>query len=379
MKSINDPFKVAALFAVLGVAVACSSGDSGTDPGTGGKPNTGGSSETGGAATGGKANTGGAATGGAATGGVATGGASTGGTSTGGSSSGGGGATGGKGGGSPSTGGMMSGGGSSGTGGADMTSGNAMPSPGCSKGTARPANGRILVAGDHIYDFPATYDGKTPFPLLIGLHACSNPIDQIEKLTANSTMETNYVRMFPKSAGDCWSYPSEVTGKVYKVFDDLVNNYCIDLNRVFGTGHSSGAQLLQQIVTNAEYAKHFKFRAVAPDAASDYGTPQGPLPVLYTQGIKDSNRGNGDGHEVVASWIKANKCAGMSMSMPYTTAVDACKASTGASVDAGCKQFTGCSATTIWCSHNDPDYSGTYHGWPCFLTKAMAAFFDTYK
>jgi len=276
----------------------------------------------------------------------------------------------------------MSGGGSSGaTGGAGM-SGTPMPSPGCSKGTARPANGRILVDGDHIYDFPASYDGKTPFPLLIGFHACSNPIDQIEGLTKNSTMETNYVRMFPKSAGSCWSFPSEVTGKVYKVFDDLVANYCIDLNRVFGTGHSSGAQLLQQIISNATYAKHFNFRAVAPDAASDYGAVQGPLPVLYTQGIKDSNRGNGDGHEVTTQYLKANKCTSTSYStgyMAYTTAVDACKASTGAAVDAGCRIYNGCAVTTIWCSHNDPDYSGTYHGWPCFLTKAMAAFFDTYK
>jgi polyhydroxybutyrate depolymerase len=32
---------------------------------------------------------------------------------------------------------------------------------------------------------------------------------------------------------------------------------------------------------------------------------------------------------------------------------------------------------TIWCSHNDPNYSGTQHGVPCFAMKAMADFFTS--
>jgi hypothetical protein len=32
---------------------------------------------------------------------------------------------------------------------------------------------------------------------------------------------------------------------------------------------------------------------------------------------------------------------------------------------------------TIWCSHNDPSYSGTQHGIPCFAIKAMYDFFGT--
>jgi len=367
LKHVNGPVKVGALFLAFAttIALGCSSTpDTEATGGTGGQA-TGGAA-TGGAHTGGIEGTGGANTGGAATGGIA----ATGGKS---STGGGAGSLGGAAGGSSGTGGMTSTGGAGGS----IPSGNVMPSPGCSKGSTRPSGGSITVAGDHIYTFPTAYDGKTPSPLLLGLHACSNPIDQIKKLTDGSSLETNYIRIFPKSAGDCWNYPSEVTGKVYKVFDDIVANYCVDLNRVFGTGHSSGAQLLQQIISSSEYAKHFKFRAVAPDAASAYGAVQGPLPAMYIQGIKDSNRGNGDGHEVVALYRTANMC--QSTSMPYTTSVDACKSSTGAQVKAGCVIYDGCKVPTIWCSHDDSDYSGTYHGWPCFATKAMAAFFDTFK
>ncbi len=49
--------------------------------------------------------------------------------------------------------------------------------------------------------------------------------------------------------------------------------------------------------------------------------------------------------------------------------------SSGTSVSPGCVSYQGCQQPTIWCSHNDPAYSNTNHGWPCFATKAMYDFF----
>jgi hypothetical protein len=46
-----------------------------------------------------------------------------------------------------------------------------------------------------------------------------------------------------------------------------------------------------------------------------------------------------------------------------------------AQVDPGCIIYDGCSVPTIWCAHNDPDYSNTQHGVPCFATQAMYDFF----
>jgi polyhydroxybutyrate depolymerase len=46
-------------------------------------------------------------------------------------------------------------------------------------------------------------------------------------------------------------------------------------------------------------------------------------------------------------------------------------------VNHGCTQYDGCSVPTIWCSHDDPAYSNTNHGWPCFATKAMHDFFTS--
>ena len=46
-------------------------------------------------------------------------------------------------------------------------------------------------------------------------------------------------------------------------------------------------------------------------------------------------------------------------------------------VNPGCIIYDSCTVPTIWCSHNDPSYSGTEHGVPCFAMKAMYDFFAT--
>ncbi|WP_437928627.1 hypothetical protein WMF37_05015 [Sorangium sp. So ce291] len=244
------------------------------------------------------------------------------------------------------------------------------PSPGCGK-SGRPANGKVTVDNDHIYTFPDSYDGSTPFPLLVGFHACGNPIDQFINLTRGSAFEAEYVRAVGRSsdAGGCWNYNNDIA-KVLRIYDDLMENYCIDMDRVFATGHSSGAQMIVQILGHKSDAEHMNFRAVAPVAASDYGALQVPMPVMYIQGKNDTVRG-GDGASTVARFRAANMCE-MS-SAPYAE-VMGCQSS-GRAVNPGCISYSGCSEPTIWCSHDDPAYSNTSHGVPCFAIQAMYDFF----
>lgn len=246
----------------------------------------------------------------------------------------------------------------------------ATPSAGCGK-SARPSGGRVSVAGDHNYTFPSSYDGKQPFPLLLGFHAAGNPIDQIENLTKGSDFETRYVRAFPKSKGSAWDYNTDIA-KVRAMYEDLMANYCIDTSRVFATGHSSGAQLIVQILTPAHKADAdlLKLKAVAPVAASRYGTVSRAIPVLYIQGANDNVR-NSDGADVVKEFTTANACTASVKPLAGPTCM-----SSGKTVKAGCVQYDGCKVPTAWCSHDDPAYSNTNHGWPCFATKAMLDFFS---
>jgi polyhydroxybutyrate depolymerase len=305
----------------------------------------------------------------------------------------GGGANGGSGGGSVSggaggagAGGVAGGGSGGGTGARDAggASGMAAASAGCGK-AGRPSGGIVSVANDHYFMFPAGYDGKTPLPVLVGFHGCGNVnrgdgtnsgTTEYVNLTKGTAFETEYVRAVPLSAdaGGCWAYNNDIP-RITKMYDDLLANYCVDKSRVFASGHSSGAQMIVQILlqNHQSDARHLNFKGVAPVAASDYGVLSGPMPVLYIQGKMDQERGGGDGHETVARLRTANACG--DTSQPYSQ-VMGCQSGT-TTVVPGCITYDGCQAPTIWCSHNDPAYSGTMHGVPCFGMKAIYDFFES--
>ncbi len=358
---MNNSYAALVVSASVLLGFGCSSsgadapiGAAGTSPGAGGSGGTppGGSASLSGAFTGGGSAGSVTGTSGASTGGVSTGGAAGGqaGTSSGGATAAG-------------TGGAGGAGGSAGA----ANTATPKPSAGCGKSPAAD-----VATADHIYRIPsAGYDGKKPFPLLVGFHAAGNPIEQIQNLTKGSDFDKNYVRYFPKSAGSAWNYSTDIA-KVITMYDDLIANYCVDLNRVFATGHSSGAQLITQLVTtkNKTDGKRFGFKAVAPVAADPYGAIAGPLPVMYIQGKNDMVRMTA-GSATVTLFRTANSCS--ATSKPFANA-PMCMSS-GTTVADGCVQYDGCVVPTIWCSHNDPSYSNTNHGWPCFATKAMYEFF----
>ena len=262
--------------------------------------------------------------------------------------------------------------GAAGTGGG--SSGTVTPSAGCSKASPRPANGKVSVANEEIIDFPTSYDGTKPMKFLVALHACGNPDTQWEGLVKGSAFETEYVRLMPNTtdSGQCWnSYAANIAG-ILKQYDDVLANYCVDTNHVFGVGHSSGAQMLVNILSHKSDAQHLNFRGVSPVAADPYNVAL-PMPVLYIDGKNDNQRSADSAKNAVAKFRASNMCA--DTSKPYTP-IMGCMSS-GMTVDPGCIIYDNCVVPTIWCSHNDPNYSGTEHGVPCFGITAMLDFFKT--
>ena len=231
----------------------------------------------------------------------------------------------------------------------------------------------VTVTNDHIYDFPASYDGRTPMPLLIALHAAGNPYTQLEGLSNGTRLETSFVRAFPKSAGSAWVFATDAA-HVTTVYADLLANYCIDTSRVFATGHSSGAQMVVQMLCAS--GGETRFRAVAPVAASRYCTRVMPVPVMYIQGMMDAMRGNGNGMDVVQVFTASNSCG--TTNVPYASVPTCTSTFDRMTVNPGCVTYQGCGKPTVWCSHNDHGYNATdgfEHGWPCFASNAMADFF----
>ncbi|HEX2874327.1 MAG TPA: hypothetical protein VHP33_23895 [Polyangiaceae bacterium] len=267
-----------------------------------------------------------------------------------------------------------SGGSSAGSGGSGSTT--ATPSAGCGK-AGKPANGKVTVQGELIVDFPAAYDGTKPYPLIIALHACGNQNTQWEGLLGKvPAFGTEYVRMMPNTtdSGQCWNNYNNNIARITKQYDDALANYCIDTSHVFAVGHSSGAQMLVNILSHKADADHLKLRGVAPVAADPYNVAA-PIPVLYIDGIKDTQRSATSAANTVAKFRAANGC--MDTSQTYAPIMGCKSAGGGNQVDPGCKIYDGCKAPTIWCAHNDPDYSNTQHGVPCFGVQAIYDFFKT--
>ena len=256
-----------------------------------------------------------------------------------------------------------------------------MPSPGCGK-AGRPAGGKVQ-SNDRWLLFPASYNGNDPRPVLWGFHGCGtyNRGDasrtEYSDFIRNTPFAANYVTAVPLSANTqqaCWDYDTDIV-RVRALYDELVDNYCVDMNRMFATGHSSGAYFAVATLANNRTADADKlgFKAMAPVAASPAGTLTTPMPMLYIESLQDTERGDNNARDVLAQVRSANQCSG-DTSMPFS--VPGCN-SGGTQVDPGCVIYDGCSVPTIWCNHNDSEYSNTYHGIPCFAASAMADFFES--
>jgi hypothetical protein len=255
---------------------------------------------------------------------------------------------------------------------ADEGGTSATPSAGCALAMPRPADGQVIVDNEYIYQFPPSYDGSTPLPLVFAFHANANPNTQLRDATRGTALESDFVMAFPKSTGMGWAI--DVDGSRFDAFyQDLVSNYCVDTNRVFAMGHSSGAQFIEQLLCRGATP----FRAVVPSAGAKTCESWAPIDTLWIHGQNDSERANSqdaDGQVDLTTFVSSNACE--PSTAPFEAA--ACMRD-GVPVNAGCQMYSGCSATTIACHHDDPNYGGTNHGWPCFASQTIASFFGSYR
>ena len=260
-------------------------------------------------------------------------------------------------------------------GGTGGSSAAATPSVGCGKG-GRPAGGEIIVADQYIFTFPPTYDGTTPMPVVFGFHGANNTnvsFRNTDAGTKGTDFEKLYVMAYVKSIGTNWTQNLNANfGRFDAVYTELSTKHCIDTSRVFAMGHSSGAQFSSSLVCRPDA----RLRAVAPvSAGTTNGNCRG-IPALLIHGTRDTARGTSNGAEHVAQFVMRNGCATNSAVFN----VPNCNSRQSGSVTPGCIEYQSCGANpTVWCSHNDPFYSNTNHGWPCFANQTILDFFKRFR
>jgi hypothetical protein len=246
---------------------------------------------------------------------------------------------------------------------------DARPSAVCGTGGGNPS----FDLPNTLVSVPASYDGNTPLPVVMAFHAAGNPNTQLQTILGGA-LQNDYIVFYPKSDGNGWSDGVD-SPKIDAIFRELDGAACYDRNRVFATGHSSGSQFIVQRLCAGET----RWRAIAPVASSVYCSSWQPIPALVIHGIGDTERqayglDDGDGLKDIVPYRTSNGCQESFTEVP----VEGCN-SGGVQVDPGCRVFDGCSETTQWCQHDDPQYGTSHHGVPCFGARVIRQFFDTFQ
>jgi hypothetical protein len=268
-------------------------------------------------------------------------------------------------------------GGSGGTGG---TAHVVKPSAGCTRQSTQ-----VTIPNSRI-GMPPGYDGKTPVPAVIAFHAAGNDNSSIEGAFKNSDLAKKYFMVYPNSTSATtanktgWSMQADKS-RYLEVQAALLSQACVDENRIYATGHSSGAQFVVQLLCSGDG----DFDAVAPVASSVYCQKwkNGPIPSLAIHGVMDQERtmyglNDGDGKKDLQPYLASNMC--QMTSTPFQPDLSRCggiQGIDGKPFNAGCVEFQGCSAKTLWCNHNDPQYGTSNHGIPCFGVREIYDFFES--
>ncbi len=245
---------------------------------------------------------------------------------------------------------------------------NPMPSPGCNGGNPN------ATVPSSVVDMPSGYDGSTPAPVFFAFHGAGGNSSSLQGPFASTAKERGYIGIYLKSTDSAWNVRTD-TPLLDDAYNAVLDNYCVDINRVFAIGHSSGAQMITQLLCNGDT----RFRAVAPVASSKYCNGWDPTAAIVIHGLDDIERGgqgemryglnDGDGAIDFGVYHDSNQCT------EATTSFDP-GGNCGANIDPGCVTYDDCAAPTVFCNHNDPQYGTSNHGVPCFAGPVVFDFFD---
>jgi polyhydroxybutyrate depolymerase len=278
----------------------------------------------------------------------------------------------------PGTGGAEppTGGADPGTGGADPGTGGADPgtggapateaSPGCGQPAPAEPPATLDLEGTtrtFIVDVPPSYDPNLPLPILFAFHGMGTSGDLFRSQfygNLPSAFGNDTLLVHPDALGDptAWDNGGDDVLFFDAMLELLSSLYCVDMSRVFATGHSSGG-----FFTNTLGCQRGDvLRAIAPVSG---GGPfvfggngcVGQLAVWLTHGSNDETVAFTSGEDSRDYWGEANQCD-LTQSTPTPG-------------DAPCVDYPGCDAgfPVRWCVHEDG------HNWPSFIPQAMHDFF----
>jgi poly(3-hydroxybutyrate) depolymerase len=246
-------------------------------------------------------------------------------------------------------------------------------STGCGK--ANPPSGDLTIAvmgqtGKYVLSLPSNYAPGTAYPLGFAFHGRGRTgpdCQQTDCIGFQSVMQDQAVLVYMTSlGGDGWeALPSERPINVaffQAVLAKIEDSYCIDQNRIFVAGTSSGAHFTN--ILACRFGD--KLLAASPVAGSmiEKTNCVGQVAALVIHGIIDSHVPFADGQAARDFYLMQNGCS--NASVPTVASAHASVVATPESHQ--CVTYQGCEPglPVVWCEHSEGGYDGSTHGWPKF-------------
>ncbi len=241
----------------------------------------------------------------------------------------------------------------------------ASPSTGCALGAgAEPGEGIIRAGGresPYLVTLPKSYDGKQPMPLVFAFHGRGRSHLTMREADAQGFHEavgSRAIVAYLKSVGAGWDKSSVAPFEA--LYDRVLSSFCVDTERVFAAGHSSGAHFAHRLAcTHSE-----RLRGIAAIAGGlEQPVCAGRTAALLVHGRRDAVVSVSRGRRALERVLRRNGCS----------------ASTDPFGMEGCHRHRGCDPglPVVWCDHEEPTYQNTNHGWPSFASAAVASFFSS--
>lgn len=217
------------------------------------------------------------------------------------------------------------------------------------------------AARTYLLVIPRALPAGTAAPVIMGLHGGSGTAeDAYRSMNLAGDRAALYVfpqaPYWPEAGGVAWNV--DPGGVDFPYFDtliaDLAGRYCVDLRRIFVTGKSNGAFMVNAL---ACYRPQL-VRAIAPVAGGGPQTSRcpgtNPVPAMIIHGSADRTVPIRSGQWSREYWLWRAKYAGGRET---------------ATTPAPCVTYYGTQVPILWCQHQDG------HIWPSWAGPAIVDFF----
>lgn len=241
------------------------------------------------------------------------------------------------------------------------------PSPGC--GQATPPSGPQNDHGNYTISLPANYDPQTPYRLGFAFHGYGRTEQEAQSVDLRgiqSELGGDSILIWAKSVGDGWEQDQWREANVTNfeaILEKLSNEACVDMSRIFVTGHSSGAGFAN--ILGCRFGDRLQAIAPVGGAVIERDCVGSPAAIVV-HGVDDNFRNNGEASRDF--WADHAGCSQPETDLAQMEArVRAARSARSDDPEnVECTSYQGCmpGSTVTWCIHGEDGYDDTTHGWP---------------